>query len=139
MAPVLLMKVELFALCDFAADYGGKFNVVGVFDTILAPQMPVVHARCCIAARIRFEKVEEGQKRVRVAIADADGRPVIPAFEMPVNVVMPGTTDTNTIQVVGNVGGLKFEQYGEYSIDLAVDGRQEATIPLFVRQAPARP
>lgn len=128
------MKVELFALCDYAADYGGKLTVVGIFDTIFARQMPAVHAHCCLAVKLRFEKIEEGQKRVRLTIADDDGKPVLPAMEIPINVAMPPDARTNTIQVVANIGGMKIERFGEYSIDLALDGRHEGSIPLFARQ-----
>jgi hypothetical protein len=33
---------------------------------------------------------------------------------------------------------LKLPNYGEYSIDLGIDGRHEASIPLFVRPAPGQ-
>jgi hypothetical protein len=132
------MKLEVFALCDFAADYSGKFNVVGVFDTIFVRQLPAVHHYCCIAARLRFEKIEEGQKRVKLSVCDQDGTPLLPAIEIPVNVVMTPGADSNTIQVVGNIGGMKLERFGEYSIDLAIDGRHEGSIPFFVRQPPTR-
>ena len=128
------MKVELFALCDFAADYGGKLSVVGIFDSIFAKQMPAVHPHCCLAVKLRFEKIEEGQKRVRLSIADDDGKLALPAMEIPINVAMPPDARTNTIQVVANIGGMKLETFGEYSIDLALDGRHEASIPLFARK-----
>ena len=128
------MKVELFALCDFAADYGGKLSIIGTFDSIFAKQMPAVHAQCCLAVRLRFEKIEEGQKRVRLSITDDDGKLVLPAMEIPINVVMPPDAGSNTIQVVANIGGMKLETFGEYSIDLALDGRHEASIPLFARR-----
>jgi hypothetical protein len=128
------MKVELFALCDFAADYAGKLSVVGVFDSIFARQMPAVHQHCCLAVKLRFEKIEEGQKRVRLSISDDDGKLVLPAMEIPINVVMPPDARTNTIQVVANIAGMKIESFGEYSIDLALDGRHEGSIPLFARQ-----
>lgn len=128
------MKVELFALCDFAADYGGKLTVVGTFDSIFAKQMPAVHAHCCLAVKLRFEKIEEGQKRVRLSISDDDGKAVLPPMEIPINVVMPPEARSNTIQVVANIAGMKIETYGEYSIDLALDGRHEGSIPLFARQ-----
>jgi len=54
------MKLELFTLCDFAADYGGKLSVVGIFDTLGAKQVPAVHPQCAVAAKMRFEKIEEG-------------------------------------------------------------------------------
>ncbi|MGD0536826.1 MAG: hypothetical protein ABSC03_04180 [Verrucomicrobiota bacterium] len=130
------MKVELFALCDFAADYGGKLSVMAVFDTLFARQTPVVHPHCCIAVKLRFEKIEEGQKRLRLSVTDADGKPVLPAVESPLEVAMPASEHTSTVQVVANIGGIKFESFGEYSIDLAIDGRQEGSIPLFVRAHP---
>ena len=128
------MKVELFALCDFAADYGGKLSVVGVFDSIFVRQLPAVHPHCCLAVKLRFEKIEEGAKKLRLSISDDDGKLVIPAMEIPINVMMPPDARTNSIQVVANIGGLKVESFGEYSIDLALDGRHEGSIPLFVRQ-----
>lgn len=128
------MKIELFALCDFAADYGGKLTVVGIFDSIFARQIPTVHPHCCLAVKLRFEKIEEGQKRLRLSIADDDGKLVVPAMEIPITVTMPAEAHTNTIQVVANIAGMKFEQFGEYSIDIAIDGRHEGSIPLFVRQ-----
>jgi hypothetical protein len=128
------MKVELFALCDFAADYAGKLTVVGVFDSIYARQMPAVHAHCCLAVKLRFEKIEEGAKKLRLSVADDDGRAVLPPIELAINVAMPPDAPSNAIQVVANIGGMKIDSFGEYSIDLALDGRHEGSIPLFVRQ-----
>ena len=128
------MKIELLALADFAADYGGKLSVVGIFDTIFARQMPAVHAHCCLAVKLRFDKDEEGARRLRLAICDDDGRLVLPAMEIPIQVTMPPDAPTNTIQVVANIGGMKIESFGEYSIDLELDGRHEGSSPLYVRQ-----
>lgn len=127
------MKVELFALCDFAADYGGKLSVVGIFDSIFARQMPAVHPHCCLAVKLRFEKIEEGAKKLRLSVSDDDGKPVLPPIEIGITVAMPPDAHTNAIQVVANIGGMKVDAFGEYSIDLAIDGRHEGSIPLFVR------
>lgn len=128
------MKIELLALADFAADYGGKLSVIGIFDTIFARQMPAVHPHCCLAVKLRFDRDEEGQKRLRLAICDDDGKLAIPAMELPITVTMPPGAETNTIQVVANIGGMKIESFGEYSIDLELDGRHEGSSPLFARQ-----
>jgi hypothetical protein len=128
------MKIELLALADFAADYGGKLSVIGIFDTIFARQMPAVHPHCCLAVKLRFDKDEEGQKRLRLAICDDDGKLVLPAMEIPITVAMPADAQTNTIQVVANIAGMKIETFGEYSIDLELDGRHEGSSPLYARQ-----
>ena len=97
--------------------------------------MPAVHPHCCLTVKLRFDKSEVGQKQVRLSIADDDGKLVFPAMEVPVNVVMPPDAQSNTIQVVANIASMKIESYGEYSIDLALDGDHHGTTPLFVRQA----
>lgn len=128
------MQVELFAMADFAADYGGKLSVVGVFDHIHARQIPAVHPQCSLALKLRFEKREEGQKRLRLSISDADGNLTFPEMEIPMQVAMPADVQSNAFQVVANIAGLKFDRFGEYSVDLAIDGQHEARIPLLVRQ-----
>lgn len=128
------MKIELLALADFAADYGGKLSVIGIFDTIFARQMPAVHPHCCLAVKLRFDKDEEGSRRLRLVICNDDGKLVMPAMEIPIQVTMPADAPTNTIQVVANIGGMKFESFGEYSIDLELDGRHEGSSPLYIRQ-----
>lgn len=128
------MKIDLFTVCDFAADYAGKLSVVGVFDTISSNQAPVVHPHWCVAIKLRFEKIEEGPKRLRLSISDTDGKAVLPAIEMPITANIPSGHLSSSLNIVVNVGGIKFERFGEYSIDLAVDGRHEASTPLYVRQ-----
>lgn len=130
------MKLELLTLCDFAADYGGKLSVIGIFDTLLAKQTPAVHPQCSVAIKMRFEKIEEGQKRLRISIADDDGKLVFPAIDGPIAVSVPDGVHSTTINVVVNIERLQLASYGEYSIDLAIDGRHEGSTPLFLRQAP---
>jgi hypothetical protein len=127
------MRVEIFALCDYSAEYGGKMVVLGIFDTLFARELPAVHHHCCVAARLRFERIEEGQKRIRMTLSDADGKLVGPPIEMSYEVVASPEGHSATLQVIGNINGLRLEDYGEFSFDLAVNGRHEASIPLFVK------
>ena len=127
------MKIEVLTLCDFAADYGGKLSVVGLFDSIFARQVPAVHPHCCLAVKLRFDKTEAGQKQLRLTICDDDGKAVLAPMELTINVAMPPDALTNTIQVVANIAGMKIDTFGEYAIDLAIDGRHEGSTPLFVR------
>lgn len=128
------MKVELFAMCDAATDSGGKLNILGVFDTIGAQRMPIVQPRCAIAIKIRFERIERGEHRIKLNIIDQDGKLVIPSLDGPLNINFPDTVSSGTAQMILDLQNLRFDKFGEFSIDLAVDGRQEASIPLFVRQ-----
>jgi hypothetical protein len=134
------MKVEIFTLCDFASvDASGKMNVLGSFDRMNALQAPIIHPLCALAIKCRFEKIEEGPKRVRVSIIDTDGRLVMPMLEAQTQIALGPDSSTATAQLVLIIPQIKLPSFGEYSIDLAVDGRQEASTPLYVKQIPLVP
>lgn len=131
------MNVELFVLCDAATDYHGKLNVLGAFDAIWAKTMPVTHPLCAVALRIRFSKTESGEHKVRINIVDEDGKTVVPPMEANVSVQFKDKPLTSiATNMIVNLQGLKFQKYGEFAIDLAIDGKHEASLPLFVNQMP---
>jgi hypothetical protein len=128
------MKVELFTACDYAADYAGKLTLVGIFDTLGAPSTPVVHPQLCVAAKLRFDDLEAGPKQVRFTLTDADGRDVLQPIEMQIVAPAPATdTATSVVNLVFNLGHIRFEHLGEYALDLFLDGVQIASTPLFLR------
>jgi hypothetical protein len=135
------MNVELFALCDAATESGGKLNLLGAFDAIVAPQVPHAHPSCAVALRIRFKRIEAGPHTIKVAVVDADGRPAVPPFQTSVNVRSAEGDEGAVANLILNFQQLRFAAYGRYSIDLAVDGRQEGSLPLYLRPVPqdARP
>ncbi len=130
-----MMDVEAFLLCDAATDQRGKLNVLGAFDTIFAKQVPTVHPACAVAVRIRFSKIEQGEHAVRISIIDQDGKEVVPKLEGKISVQVKDEAGSAVVNLILNFQRLKLPEYGEYRIDLAVDGRQEASLPLFVRGA----
>ncbi len=129
------MNIEVFSLCDAATiDVSGKLNVLGAFDTIWTANMPVVYPQCALALRIRFEGIERGSHKVSVNFVDLDGKHIIPAANGTINVNFPDEQRSGSTNLVFNLQMLKLENSGEYSIDLAVDGRKETALPLFVRE-----
>jgi len=131
------MNVDVFTLCDFAQNTpGNKMNIVGTFNRILARQIPAVHPLCALAVLMRFEQIEQGTKNIRVSIIDSDGRPVVPTLEAQLNVQINPNESDATVPLAVVIQQISLPRFGEYSVDLAVDGRQEASIPLYVLQAP---
>ena len=128
------MKLEVFTLCDAATECSGKLNVLGSFDHIWAREAPVTYSMCAVAAKIRFERVEEGAHRLRINFADEDGKLVVPNIETQVEVRIPPGENTAVANVILNLHQIKLPSYGEYALDLAIDGRQEGSIPLYVRE-----
>jgi len=134
------MDIEMIALCDAATQSGGKLNVLGAFDRIFAKKFPATHPHCAVAMRVRFVRMEQGRHRIAINVVNADGRPVIPAFTANVNVKCADDEDSTAANMVLNIQALKFEKEGRYSVDVAVDGRHEKSLPLLVRgKVPVKP
>lgn len=129
------MNIEVFSLCDAATvDVAGKLNVLGAFDMIWSAKMPTVYPQCAIALRIRFDSIERGEHRVAVNFVDLDGKHIIPGANGTININFANEQRSGSANLVFNIQMLKLEKFGEYSIDLAVDSKKEASLPLFVRE-----
>jgi len=127
------MNIQTAVLCDAATDDHGKLNLLGAFDTIYAQQLPAVHPQCAIALRITFTSGDEGTHQMKLLFVDADGRPMMPGMDIPVEVAIPEDTHFGTRNFIVNIQQLKFEAPGLYAIDVALNGQTVASIPLMVR------
>ena len=130
------MKIEAFVLCDAATDQRGKLNVLGVFDSIYAKKVPAVHPSCAVALRVRFERIEGPDHSIKISIIDQDGGPIGPGLEGNISLRFRDSADSAFANLVLNIQRLKLENYGKYRIDLAVDKKLEASLPLYLAQLP---
>ena len=128
------MQIEVFSLCDAATVEGGKLNMLGAFDTIMAAKVPTVHPQCTIALRLRFNSLEGETHNVSVKLVDADGKHVIPPVNGNIKIKFTEEQRSSSANLVLNLQGLKLAKYGEYSIDLTVDGKNNVSLPFFIRQ-----
>jgi hypothetical protein len=131
------MNIQVAVLCDAATDDHGKLNLLGAFDTIYTQQLPAFHPQCSIALRVTFGHEEEAAHQLRLNFVDADGRSIMPGIDIPVEVVLPGDSHFGTRNFIVNIQQLKFDAPGLYSIDLLLDGRPQASIPLLVKHTPS--
>lgn len=132
------MNIQIAVLCDAATESGGKLNLLGAFDAIYTPQpptaqQPAVHAQCSIALRMTFNNVEEGAHKLRLNFVDEDGKFIMRSIDLPIQIAVPSDAHFVTRNFIVNIQQLKFEKAGLYSIDIALDGRQEASIPLLIK------
>jgi hypothetical protein len=82
---------------------------------------------------LAFTRIEEGSHKVKLNFVDEDGKFVMPSIDMPVDVLVPAEANFLVRNFVINIQQLKFDKPGQYSIDMAIDGRQETSIPLLVK------
>ncbi len=128
------MTIQVAVLCDAATDYSGKLNVLGTFDTIYATEIPMQHPQFAIAVRVAFDRHEEGNHALHINFVDEDGQPIMKSMDVPVDVQFPADATFVSRNVVVNIIQLNFPQPGLYSIDLSLDDRPLAGIPLAVKQ-----
>jgi len=133
------MNIQVAVLCDAATDDNGKLNLLGAFDTIYTQQLPAVHPQCSIALRVTFGHEDEGAHKLRLNFVDADGRSIMPGIDIPVEVTLPGDSHFGTRNFIVNIQQLKFESPGLYSMDVSLDERPQASIPLLVKHNPPTP
>ena len=127
------MNIQVAVLCDAATDYQGKLNLLGTFDTIYTSRLPAIHPQCSVALRVVFQKIEEGSHKLKMNFVDEDGKFVMPSLDVPVEVTVGEGEQFLSRNFIVNIQQLKFDKIGVYSIDIAVDGRQEMSIPLSVK------
>jgi hypothetical protein len=127
----IIMKLEIFTLCDSASDYHGKLCMLGAFDRVMGKAAPMIVPHCAVACRLRFHQVEEGEHKLRLIFADEDGKPVLKPVEASVSVKFGETSKSAAMNFVMNVNGLKLDKFGEYTVDLAVDGVHLGSQPLY--------
>ncbi|MEO8201801.1 MAG: hypothetical protein ABI679_14825 [Gemmatimonadota bacterium] len=133
------MQVEIIALCDAASDYQGRLCLLGAFDVINAINFPATHPHCAIALRLRFARIENGNHTVRLHFVDDDGNLILPPLDGEIAVACAESVDSASTNLILGVQGLQLPRPGDYAINLAVDGRQAASIPLFVRAVTSHP
>lgn len=127
------MNIQVAVLCDAATDDQGKLNILGAFDTINALTLPAIHPQCAIALRVTFTSGDEGSHTIKLHFVDADGRPIMPSMDIPVEVAMPEDTHFGTRNFIINIQQLRFAAPGLYAIDVTLGERTIASVPLMVR------
>ena len=121
------MNVEVFCLCDAATENSGKLNILGAFDTIMLAKVPGVHYQCAVVVRVRFSAAELGIHQVAVNFVDADGNHLVPSACGTLSVSTAGSAN-----LILNLQRLVIPKFGDYAIDLTINGVHVSTLPLFV-------
>lgn len=131
------MEVQLLSLCDAATITGGKINILGIFDQIFASAEPIAAPPCSVIIRMIFEKIEEGNKTLRLEFVDADGKQIMPSVDANVQVQVPEQAPYASVQIALAIPQLALPHFGEYAVVLAVNGREEGRTRLhLLRIAP---
>jgi len=128
------MKVELFTLCDYAQENGGKLTVVGTFDTIISKSFPCTHPQLSVVIRLRFDVWEFTNHSFRIESNDLDGEMSIEPIQGGVDVQGAGNA-TAVSHLVFTISNLHFRKSGVLNFVLYVDDKELMSLPLYIRKA----
>ena len=127
------MKIALSTLSDAATEWCGKLFITGTFDTINCPQFPAVHPSCAVVVCLKFEAIEAGEHRIKARLVNEDGKAIADLPEVKPTVIAQANGRPSTFHYIVNLQQLPLPAAGEYSFDVAVDGKLESSISLFVQ------
>jgi hypothetical protein len=120
--------MRLGVLCDHAlVGQDGKLSLIGIFDRIAVPGLPVQHPRFFVVAVF---DMAPGDYVVRVELLDPTGSNVLQdqGVEIPVGVVAPGQSGN----LVAELNMLPLEFAGRYDFNLYVEADRIGAISLTV-------
>jgi len=127
------MIVEIAALCDAATDQGGRLNILGAFDRIIAP-LPFICPQCSAVFRIRYQRSEAITNSFSLSITNLQGQNLIPPLESEITFPPLGDYfESGTINMILNMQRLHIAEEGKYMLRLRVNQMEIALLPLFVK------
>lgn len=126
------MQLEIFAICDAAADYAGRLTVMGAFEGIAGGQVPLARERCSVAIRMRFEHHESGDHRLALRLLNPDGQLIVPEINAGFTVRFSRDRSSLAVNLVFNLNQLRFAEFGEHAVELWLDDGDVARLPLMI-------
>ena len=114
------MKITLAVLADYAnVSQEGKLNIMGVFDRILAPSVPISHPEMRLVLRMEVEQAELGRDQsIEIQCMDEDGDDLL---RIEASVTVSKETDSLIFNNILDMKGLTFNKFGGYTFSVFVN------------------
>ena len=131
------MHVQYAAICEqviIGAD--GKPSLIGIFNDVQAPSLPITLPRIAFVARILFTEAEVGRSyKVEVVITDPSGAEIgRPGGDMTLPPALDGI-DSIAADLPMQFDLFGINTFGRYTFLLEIDGKKTSAVQVSVRQA----
>lgn len=134
------MRLLLAKACEYSAQLvNGRQSMVGLFENIVAPHMPVDHPAFYFCVQLEFDPMDnDDQMDLKVILIDEDGKPVVDFAAQGVPPKDPNGGMTRLFVQFHNPA-IRFEKVGEYRFDVLYNGRKigEERVPVLIVQPTA--
>jgi hypothetical protein len=131
------MNIPMAFLADEAnISQEGKLNVMGIFDRIVADDLPVSHPRMVFAFRVTADFGDGGRSfPVQVRLVDEDGTVMFDATgEINPPLLPPG--EFSTANQVFTLVGMQFPRAGQYRFEVRIGALEPHLTPFVVSTTP---
>lgn len=129
------MKARVAVLADCAnVTADGKLNIMGVFNVIKAPRVPVAHSQMQLVLSLVPDPWEMNTTvPLEIQLVDADGR-VLFRFKGQAAFGAAAIDEQLTANYLLGLSSTIFKRFGAYEFKVLVGEEPFATIPLLVQQ-----
>ncbi|MFH1857057.1 MAG: hypothetical protein ABH836_07555 [Candidatus Omnitrophota bacterium] len=128
------MRVLIAAVAEHAWVEKGCLSICRTFDSINADKFPYKIPRLSIGLRVIIRRSEAGEHNLNITLADSDGKKIMNT-NMKMNVKVPEeSVSESSFSFALNGQNVIFPKQGDYVVDIVVDNRLEASIPIYVRE-----
>lgn len=126
----MIPDLQACILCDdVRQERNGKFMLIGIFDALAAPKLPIRYSRLFLVTRWCSG---EGQFEQYTKILKPDqSTTLLQGRKISTNLSSPEATATN-VEVFMNAS---FTEFGTYWVEIGLDGDLKLRFPLRVAQA----
>lgn len=127
------MNITFAVLADYASiSRDGKLNIMGMFEQIGSPSVPVRHPEMRLVLRMEVESAELGRDhRIEIRCMDEDGEDLL---RLEADIKMEKKTDTHASvhthksDHILDIRGLTFKKFGGYSFSIFANNDLKKTI-----------
>lgn len=129
------MEVSDLIFADYAAtNERGKFTLVGAgFQEISTTKVPCVHPLMFLFMRVKVTRQDVGKNRVEIRLTGEKGSIFTADGELAVS---PEHKDEQHIPFSFQLVNLKFDQAGDYCLEVRINGESKQSQTLKIRLLP---
>jgi hypothetical protein len=128
------MKILVAVICEHSWVEDGCLSVCRAFDTLSAVSFPYSVPRLSVALRVLLRRTEAGEHRINVSLSDADGKKLMNTDLSVTMQLAAGAIPESSFSFALNGQNVVFSSPGDYVVDVVIDGKVEASIPLYVKE-----
>jgi len=130
------MEVTMAVVADAAnRAEGGRLNLLGVFSDLFAQAVPAQHPTMALVLVFQATALERGTTpKIAIKLVNEDGKQLFSLNDSQIIVPNDPNVISPSPNLIVNLNGIMFENWGTYRFDIEIDGETKAQVPIYLRR-----